>query len=160
MMRYVQETAFLNDLGRGVLAVLGASGFEQVLEAFETAKEQSTLKILFKQFVTSEYEVLEPTTVQNDRIAYIGFQKALGQLQWFTKDCDYYNTFQKKQNRFLQLQESVSKIEADMLYRIITECYDKESVKRYLGIIDTPLEVVDMPVKRRGRPPKQNVEEV
>ena len=134
-MQFVQKTVFSsNYVSKDVLSILGAFGDTQVKKAFEAVKDKPYIEGVFKTALNAKFIDVSKFASYNspNRVPYISIEKALGQLHHFTIESPFYQSVEAKQKKFFVLLESLTFVEASMIYNIVAGEYDKVAVKAYL----------------------------
>ncbi len=134
-MQYVQKSVFSSDgISQDLVNLLGSYGDTQVKQSFEKAKKKEHLVGLMKQVIESKFinVVLKNPINQGNRVPFQSMEKAIKQLQYFTIDSPYYNDLETKQRKFEILLDSVTFVEAEALYKLVTGKYDSSAIKNYL----------------------------
>ena len=133
-MQFVQKTVFSsNGISQDLVDLLGSFGETQVKKAFESAKNKETLIGLMKE-VTGYKFIPMPEGQYNKttKVPYQSMEKALKQLKYFTVDSPYFKDLETKKRKLFILLESVTFVEAEAIYKLLSSSYDVASVKSYI----------------------------
>lgn len=135
-MSYVQKTVFSSDgISQDIVNLMGAVGDTAVKHVFENARKRELLEGLMKQVLESKFIKIESNINDNpnNKIPYQSMEKALKQLFYFTVDSPFYATEEIKRKKLFNVLESVTFVEANALFRLLSGKFDKQAVRHYFN---------------------------
>jgi hypothetical protein len=135
-----------------LVSVLGANGLKAVTEAFNNSKTQEKVKGIFSNLINSDFiDITQFKAFSNKSpVAYQSLEKILSGIERYTKSSNTLGSEQNKKNKFEQALESVTFLETDMLYKLVSGNYDVASVKRFLQPSETKDALPESPAPRNN----------